>query len=224
MTDAPNSRRSISLRRVPGRIAERGLGAFFDWRANVRTGARGKPTHHGRFADAMGIRSTSMLTLVSARRLMEQLKKEEGLRAHAMVDIGCSVGRAVCYWARTGLFSRVTGIEVDRELADQARNNIQRLRGRQSDVEILEMDVLDYQFSSDQDVIFMFNPFGAKTFAAMLERLMAVGEPGRPLYIIYVNPQQEALIRDTGRVRREWSGDSSNVPGGRGFRVFEVIR
>lgn len=77
------------------------------------------------------------------------------------VDLGCGLGRACLIAADYG-FCRVRGVDVVPEFCAVAKSNIESFRRRRSDwppVEIVLQDAVDYCKDTDDDVIFLYNPF-----------------------------------------------------------------
>jgi precorrin-6B methylase 2 len=109
-------------------------------------------------------------------------------------DIGCGMGRMLCLFARRNI-KQCIGIEHDAELAQIARTNADRLRGRRAPIEVRTGDAIlaDY---SQATVIWMFNPFGAATMRHVLDNIGAsLEQRPRQIQIAYINPQQEDLFR-----------------------------
>lgn len=127
----------------------------------------------------------------SINRILNELRLGPG---DEFVDIGCGKGRVVCCAARRQVGS-VIGVELSADLAQAARVNVDRLRGRRAPVRIVTAaaDDVDYRTAS---AVFLFDPFGATTMASVLDRIRATNE--RPeLRIAYANPTQRHLLDQT---------------------------
>ncbi|WP_433305189.1 methyltransferase domain-containing protein [Actinoplanes sp. CA-030573] len=131
------------------------------------------------------------------------------------VDIGSGKGRVLCCAARRPV-RRVVGVELSADLCRQARTNAERLQGRRAPitVENTPADTYDYAGAT---VLFLFNPFEARTLRSALERI-AEGTHGRGLRIAYAEPAHEEVFREQpwldarehlARGRTGWTNDVS---------------
>jgi SAM-dependent methyltransferase len=87
-------------------------------------------------------------------------------------EIGCGLGRVLCVMARQRV-RKCVGVELSPALAAGARLNLSRVRGRRAAaVQVIAGDAafVDY---GEATAIYMFNPFGQTTMAAVLERIGA---------------------------------------------------
>lgn len=113
------------------------------------------------------------------------------------VEIGCGLGRALCAMARWPV-KKCVGVELSESLAERARANVNRLRGRRSPVEVIAGDAafVDY---SEGTAFYLFNPFGATTMQIVLDRIResVVANPRR-LRLLYVNPVHESVFAASG--------------------------
>ena len=125
--------------------------------------------------------------------LIKIFKKISIKKTDIFADYGCGKGRVLCFAARFP-FKKIIGIEVYPEIASIAVKNSQRVRNRNSRIEIYENDVLDFD-CKNVTVFFFFNPFGAKTMKSVLMRIHTslLNNP-RHIQIIYFNPTQAALF------------------------------
>lgn len=110
-----------------------------------------------------------------------------------LCDAGCGQGRILCVFARRPLKACV-GLEYDPDLAEGARRNIARLRGRRSPATVVTGDAADYDYSQVTALV-MYNPFGADTLRAVLERLSrSLATHPRRVQIVYANPVHRAVL------------------------------
>jgi SAM-dependent methyltransferase len=159
--------------------------------------------------------------------LPRALRRGEVAPEDVFIDFGCGMGRVVLEAALRYRFARVIGVELSPQLADLARRNVERNRGRlrTSRVEIVTADVLAYPIPDDVTVAFFYNPFLGPIFAHVVRGLLAsVDRAPRRLRIIYNNPYEEAQLLATGRIRRVSSGRSfrSRRGGQSGLAIYEV--
>ena len=85
------------------------------------------------------------------------------------IDFGSGQGRAVFTAASRGL-RRVIGVELDEALVRVAEENLRAFRGDGSAVEFVCRDAADFD-PIEGTVFFMYAPFGAKTFAEVVENI-----------------------------------------------------
>ena len=84
-------------------------------------------------------------------------------------DLGSGMGRVICLFAKRQV-SKSVGIELYPHLCELAELNARNLKGRVSPIEIRQGDVADADYS-DGTIFFLFNPFGAATLRAVLDRI-----------------------------------------------------
>lgn len=141
-----------------------------------------------------------------ARRVLRALGVRSG---DVLADVGCGLGRVVALGARTPA-TRAIGIECDPTMASMARRNLETLRGRRAQVEILTSDAATASYHAVTCLV-LFNPFGPGTMRDMLAQLRSslVAHP-RPVRIAYISPTAEAelerceWLRRTGVARSFW--------------------
>jgi SAM-dependent methyltransferase len=103
-------------------------------------------------------------------------------------DIGCGMGRVTCLFAREAV-ARCVGIEHSGPLADAARLNAARLRGRRAEIEIRTGDAGAADYSGGT-IFWLYNPFDDDTMRRTLARLQeSLEATPRRIQIIYVNPR-----------------------------------
>lgn len=84
----------------------------------------------------------------------------------SIIDIGCGKGRAIAYLLSHGYRNKITGIEINPEVAKVAREWTRKY----SNVEIIEGDAfgLDY---NNYDVLYMYRPMDTGAFICFIELL-----------------------------------------------------
>lgn len=108
-------------------------------------------------------------------------------------DIGAGTGRLLCVAALSSV-RKCVGIELSQELCVVAQENAQRLRFRHAPIVVVREDaaLADY---SEGTVFALFNPFGAQTVEAVLERICEnVSKNPRRVRFMYVNPTARQLF------------------------------
>lgn len=136
---------------------------------------------------------------VSAQRLSEILDHIPiAPEQYTFVDLGSGKGRAVLVASRYP-FKEIIGIEISSELCTIARKNVKLYRPPEQvcrNIEILNLDALEYKFPASPLIVFMYRPFGENTLMKVIANLSSALElSNNPSYVIYVNPQLEALLR-----------------------------
>jgi predicted RNA methylase len=119
------------------------------------------------------------------------------------LDYGAGMGRVILQAAQYP-FRRVIGVELSEQLAQTARENIERNaeRLRCKDVTVVCSDAVEYEPPDDVTVVYLYNPFTGSIFARVLTKLIeSVDRAPRMVRIIYANPVEEAALLETGRVR-----------------------
>lgn len=159
-------------------------------------------------ADAQGYQPTRYWQL-------ERMTAALGLNeSDVFVDLGCGKGRVVCYIALNRL-RKVVGVELRRDLAAVAADNVRRL-APPTPVEIVCRDVADFR-SPDGTVFYMFNPFGRRTVEAVAANIRASWEDRpRPIRIVYNNSVHGACLDAL-----DWLDPAGSL-GETGIRVWRV--
>jgi SAM-dependent methyltransferase len=120
------------------------------------------------------------------------------------VDLGAGKGRALLLAARHG-FRRIIGVEFAQQLVEVAQRNILSAGpGIAARTHIVQHDAGTYDLPDEPIVLFMYNPFGAKTMATVARRTRASYERNpRPLHVVYVVPEQLQAWTQEGFVARQ---------------------
>lgn len=105
-------------------------------------------------------------------------------------DIGCGVGRSICYYAHRGISS--VGVEFDRQLATRAELNIRSLRGPHSPVTVICEDATTVDYAG-ATAFYLFNPFPSEVLCRFLENIRS-SNPGSKMRIAYCFPIHSAVI------------------------------
>ncbi|MGA7155518.1 MAG: class I SAM-dependent methyltransferase [Acidobacteriaceae bacterium] len=148
--------------------------------------------------------------LREALRRWKEMVEGEGrtVGEFAFVDIGCGKGRAMMI-ASEMEFREVDGLELSAGLAETARQNVERWRemGRaRSPLQVAEGDATLADLPDGPWLIFMYNSFQAPVMRRMMQRLEeAARESSRRMYLLYVVPEQEAVVAEFPRFERLWS-------------------
>ena len=117
------------------------------------------------------------------------------------IDVGSGMGRMVIEASRFP-FKRVIGVELASELHSIAQRNVRRARGhaRCAEIELVNSDILDYDFPDDVTFIYMFNPFRGAIFRGAIDNLIrSLDRNPRTVHLIYLNPFEEPYLLSTQR-------------------------
>ncbi|MGH7979410.1 MAG: class I SAM-dependent methyltransferase [Limisphaerales bacterium] len=110
-------------------------------------------------------------------------------------DIGCGSGRVVCISAQKKI-TRCVGIELSRDLSELARRNGSNLRFRKAAIEIIQADASAVDYSAGT-VFWLYDPFGARTLTAVLERIRSsLADAPRKITFVYLNPTQRQVFHE----------------------------
>lgn len=107
------------------------------------------------------------------------------------VDFGCGKGRALLFAAMHG-FESVCGVEFNKELAETARQNLERLGAhrRSRRHRVVHSDATQFQVPDSATVLFFYNPFAGEILQETLGNIheSLVRRP-RELFVIYALPK-----------------------------------
>jgi SAM-dependent methyltransferase len=189
-------RRYVARKPVVGAVPGEQLAheMFWDRRFKTRTGGwdsiKGPAS-----ADSLGYEGTPYLMLVEVFRHLKLRMND------VFVDVGCGKGR-VLLMALQSAVGVAVGVELDAGFLDAARDNLEGSGSDSGRYDLFHGQVQDFNFDS-ATVLFLFNPFGAKTMREMLDRVAAsLRRRPREVRIVYVNPVEEAVLAETSWLKR----------------------
>ena len=133
------------------------------------------------------------------RRALKDLRPG---RSDVFVDLGSGKGKTLLI---AGLlpYRRVVGVEIDEELSQCARRNINKAqpRLRAQEVDSITAGVLDWPIPDEASVVFMFNPFIGQTFRTAVGQIFeSYDRRPRTLHIVYRYPWEHDWLLSTDRV------------------------
>jgi hypothetical protein len=112
-------------------------------------------------------------------------------RSFTFVDLGSGKGRIVLLASHFD-FKKVVGVEFAQELHQHAIENLERYprhKRKCHHVELLCVDVRNYDFPETDLVVFIFDSFKAELLRHVVERLKALYLAcPRKIYLLYLNP------------------------------------
>lgn len=149
-------------------------------------------------------------------KLLRRLRFPEG---SVFVDFGSGKGRVLLLAAQEK-FKRVVGVEFSPDLCAVARKNVElfrRKRPSMASVEIVETDATRYVVRPDENVFFLFNPFGEVVLAQVVQRIAeSLAANPRPAWMIYCTPLHARVVDAAGC----FSGHETLNFGGMEFRIY----
>lgn len=126
----------------------------------------------------------------------------EPLESTTFIDIGSGMGRMLLLAARRP-FKMVVGVEISGALHEVARENVARLDREMlqcRDIRLIRADASNYTFPRGALAVYLYNPFRANVFAAVLERLLS--QP-REITLLYHTPVERETIEASGAFELE---------------------
>ena len=105
-----------------------------------------------------------------------------------ILDVGCGKGSALKTISKFP-FGLVAGIELSEVIASIARNNFRKTTYNQ--IEIFTGDILDFDFLSNFNIFYLYNPFSREILQKFISKLYMVGYGHT---IIYNNPIDPELM------------------------------
>jgi 16S rRNA G966 N2-methylase RsmD len=122
------------------------------------------------------------------------------------IDYGSGLGRVPLVAAQRP-FKRVIGVELSKELHEQAKRNahaaLPKLACR--DVEVVCADAREYPIPPDATIVYFFMPFDEPILGSVLDKLKAsVDAHPRDVSIVYVKPTTGASFIESVAKTRPW--------------------
>jgi hypothetical protein len=196
------------IRRSGQKLMERCVG-FARRRAAKLIWERGLPTSTDPYVrlEDVGLASPGRNDYQASRWrwLRRALRGCEITRDDVLVEFGSGMGRVVYVAARRYPFGRVVGVEISQEFNDVALKNLEheRHRLRCQNVEIVTADAVEFVVPDDMTYAYLFNPFKAEIFAAVIENIVAsLDRRPRRVTLCYAYPAMEEAVLATGRFTR----------------------
>ena len=129
------------------------------------------------------------------RRILRELLLEPD---DTFVEVGAGKGRVLCLAARNEM-AKVVGIEADPRLAQIARDNVQRARGKRTPTVVHTGMAEDYDYRH-ASVLYYFNPFEANVLDTVLDKIRA--DRAGPVRLAFV---MESASAPCSRSTHGWS-------------------
>jgi SAM-dependent methyltransferase len=122
----------------------------------------------------------------------------------SFVDIGSGKGRALLL-ASGYPFREIIGVELSAELNRVARANIARYPRAQVPITSVHGDAAGFEWPTGPLLVYLWNSFTQPVMEQMLRNLEdSLAKLPRPLYLIYIHPELEALLSGRPWLVRLW--------------------
>lgn len=123
-------------------------------------------------------------------RWMNQIFKSYPLREDAVfVDVGCGEGRVLTYLYLRGFRGKMTGIELDPEIAETARQRTKTC----PNIQIRQGNVLECgDILQDATALYLFNPFNETVLKGFVDLIEAVCD--HPLFLYYSHDRHRQVL------------------------------
>jgi SAM-dependent methyltransferase len=134
---------------------------------------------------------------------------------YAFIDLGCGKGR--CLLVATEFpFREVIGIELSTGLAEIARKNIARMKGKypgRTAARVVEGNVLDFPFPEGKLIFYNYHAFRAEIIKSLVTRLENSAAENTPhLFFVYYNAVHSACLDASSQFQRFFADTISCGP------------
>jgi hypothetical protein len=123
------------------------------------------------------------------------------------IDLGSGKGRALLLASRFP-FRRIVGVEIVPELSETAAANIEGFCAPWQacrEIEAYTGDAAEFGYPAGPFVLFLYQPFLPPVLKRCLKNLAhSLAEGPREVYVVYVNPVFERLVKRVPRLVRQW--------------------
>jgi len=142
------------------------------------------------------------------RRWIDTLAARGRVQAFSFVDVGAGKGRALLLASELP-FRKVIGVELSKELAHIAAQNIDKWKEGRSvrvPIRIVHQDILEFRWPRTPLLIYLYNPFEREMIEHLIERLCWAAKAGsRCLDVLYLNPVFGYLLTRSRAFSEIWS-------------------
>lgn len=178
---------------------------FYDKKIGIETSAPYNfKDNFSLFSDAQMYRPTPYFRL---KMMVDYLKLNQ---EDVFIDFGCGRGRVTSFMA-TQKIKKVIGVELTKELADIARKNYDKLKLKNTPVEIIQADAATVNIQNGT-VFFIFNPFGWMTLEKVVNNIKSslITNP-RKIRIAYYDPRCRNLLDNQDWLIPEEEIDNTDI-------------
>jgi SAM-dependent methyltransferase len=188
------------FRTLPKRLARRSFRVLYNVFMDVKYGG----FTGGRKVSPFGNLGAKPTQSAEYTELAYQLA-HEGLKVNdsdVLVDLGCGKGRVINFWLELGVGKRLVGIELDREIAEQARRRLSKHRK----VEIISGDVLAH-LPNDGTIFFTYNFADADVMEKVRDALYQIAHDHNIVFVYYVSHHLSVFEADD-----RWDIETMTMP------------
>ena len=149
------------------------------------------------------------------------LRRIESPSDFIFYDIGCGMGRATMI-ASEFPFERVVGVEISTDLYEIANRNASTIAKCFPDrppITIFACDATKFTISSQNAVVFLYNPFGSEILKGLIAQLENLVQKGFNVIIIYENPVLFPLIDSSEFFKRRFGAQVACNPEERDYQL-----
>ena len=130
------------------------------------------------------------------KKIKDHINKLSQNNNFDFVDLGSGKGKPILYLSKSFVKSNFLGIEIDKELHDIAIKNKSIINNQ--NIKFINDNCLNFKTYLNPNnnlIIYLFNPFGIKTFKSILNQLDDINSN---ILIIYVDPVYNDLVKEFG--------------------------
>lgn len=134
-----------------------------------------------------------------------------------LLDVGCGTGRVLAFFLESGLSGRVTGVELDPDIAAFAAS---WTKGR-ARADVIEGSALDIPLAPYSH-LYLFNPFDTNLLERFIMKIEQ--EAARPMTVVHMSDNGETysyIGRSGWSLLREGEFQSYRTATGRSFHVYD---
>lgn len=146
------------------------------------------------------------------REMIESLPVD--LTGFTFIDLGSGKGRTLLM-ASDYPFKQIIGVELLASLHETAVENIAKYHsGSQKcfQLQAICADATEFVFPNEPTVLYLFNPLPQSGLARVIKNLeQSLQESPRPFFVIYHNPEHEALLANSPLLKRTLKTQSYSV-------------
>lgn len=137
------------------------------------------------------------------------------------VDIGSGKGRVLLIAAEYG-FQKIIGIELSPNLYQISKKNVNTFLQKRSitaEIDILNIDALDYNYTDNEAIFFLYNPFDEHILKQIVLNIKSsLNRNKRDIKIIYANSIHRKVIEENLKIVKTERISIYNV----GFSIYDI--
>ena len=139
-------------------------------------------------------------------------------KTDTIIDIGSGAGIFLIYLHSVG-FTKLYGIEMDKDNLELARENIEKYRGKvidEVDIKLLDGDATSYTYPDDINVFYFFNPFySTDAYDECFNRIFeSLNRYARNIKVIFLYPTMnlQTALNKNRWLKRLWRIHEEGYP------------